>query len=69
MGIAAENGFETIAHYGDVRISPSEARLVATARRDEDDINAAILAAQGAIAAIDPSLIATPWFEGVYRRL
>lgn len=64
----ASHGFEPAAHHGDTVISPSEARLMATARRDENDINVAILEVQSAVASIDPSLVVAPWFEAVYRK-
>jgi SAM-dependent methyltransferase len=55
-----EEGFEPLDHRGDMHILPTHSRLTATARREEDEVSAAIATCS------DPN--GWPWIECVYRR-
>jgi SAM-dependent methyltransferase len=55
--LLAAHGFTPRAHYGDALIAPSHARIAAWARREEDEVNAALR--RSGLA---------PWIEAVYAR-
>lgn len=57
--LMTQHGFEVVAHYGDMHIPPSRSRLTATAKREEDEMRAALAERSDAND--------WPWWEGIYR--
>ncbi len=57
------HGFVPAVHHGDALISPSQARIAAWARQEENGINETLLRVERAFEALGERTVAAPWLE------